>query len=457
MPSFSDLSPELTLGIIDALHSDTSNDAASAPLCPTPSQAMINLSCCCKDLRNLVAPKLYPKIRLQKNDKSGKSLLAIADSPWAGLVRELHFEGFTPFDDEWPDEFITLHDEDFPGSVSEVLSHLERFPKLDILTVRFRFGETSSKDETVIHVIFSDYYYIDPFHDHDQLRLLEKNIGWRALVARTYEAIAQNEQSSITTLKLFEVLPAGVSSWGTDAWARFLGGVKKFTISLRAYQHEWGGWCNTTPGYEAFINNLDQLFQHLTSVTDFCFIADRCVTSALADQDRAVIAFDVNHMPMLQRFELEYCFISKNLANFVCNHLQTLKQIRLTHCFSGYSDIDVDEHTTWATFLELLGNAIDSVEDAALEEFFISPATLGEEYCGVSNCVEIAGNDEEVELVRRTLAHDSRRRMFVYTWLDITGDWFSDEEQNLTAFLAGHDQIAFDRLMAAIKLRTQIR
>jgi hypothetical protein len=455
MPSLSDLSAELKLAIIEsleALQSDKNNFAPGTPLCRTPSRDMINLSCCCKTLRNLVAPKLYPSVRLQNSDKSGKSLLAVANSPWADLVHELHFEGFMTIAE---DRLTALTNKSFPASVNEVLSHLERFPKLDVLTVRFVFGETPWEDAAAISNYFFARHGSEPFQNGDHLEMMEGSSPLRALMARTYNAIAYNSQSSITTLELLEVLPAGVSSWTTDSWAEFLGTVKTFKLSLRAYTDGVASWCNTTHWYRSFVENLGLLFfEHLNSVRSFCLTADECAAPGLTGRNHAALPFNSDHMPLLQSFELKCCFISERLARFISSHGKALEQIRLTDCFSAAGDARATEHTTWAMFLDMLSNGIESIEDSALEQLSISPATLGEKYCAVSQGVEIEGSDDEVEVVRRTMEDDPRRRMFSYATIErIDGDWYADGSQSLAAFLAGQDQAAFDKVMAAINHR----
>jgi hypothetical protein len=206
--------------------------------------------------------------------------------------------------------------------------------------------------------------------------MMEGSSPLRALMARIYNAIACNSQSSVTTVELLEVLPAGVSSWTTDSWAEFLGTVKTFKLSLRAYTDGAGLWCNTTHWYRSFVQNLGLLFfEHLNSITSFRLTADECAAPGLAGRNHAALPFNSDHMPLLQSFELKCCFISERLARFISGHSKTLEQIRLTDCFSGAGDTRVAEHTIWAMFLDTLSNGIDSIENGALEELSISPAT----------------------------------------------------------------------------------
>jgi hypothetical protein len=145
MPSLIDLSAELKIMIVQSLDlpdlpARTGDDDfyTTIPFFRITSQDIINLGCCCKILREITATKLYSRLRLRNSDKSGQSILAVADSPWAHLVRELHFEGVTTVD-------AAPSDQNFPASVRKVLSDLKLFPKLDALSVRFMFGKHVKK------------------------------------------------------------------------------------------------------------------------------------------------------------------------------------------------------------------------------------------------------------------------------------------------------------------------
>lgn len=177
MPSLLDLSAELQLLIIEYLDTPTTLCVPPAAyFAPRTSRDIASLSSSCRTFRKLSAPTLFRNICLRNDDKSGKSLQAVGKSPWtAAFVRELNFEAQITLDEEW-EEANPLSEQDFPPSVEEVLSHLERFPRLELLSVQFKCGETEALDEDAVT---SNKYNIwidtpDPFRDFAALKLDEE-------------------------------------------------------------------------------------------------------------------------------------------------------------------------------------------------------------------------------------------------------------------------------------------
>jgi hypothetical protein len=147
MPSLLDLSAELQVAIIEHLDTPTTKcDPPAAYFVPRTSKDLASLSSCCRTFHGLVAPALLRNVLLRTDDKSGKSLQAVGKSPGtAGLVRELNFEARITVEEDY-DELMPLSEEDFPSSVEDVLSHLERFPNLEFLSVQFKLGEGESME-----------------------------------------------------------------------------------------------------------------------------------------------------------------------------------------------------------------------------------------------------------------------------------------------------------------------
>jgi hypothetical protein len=309
------------------------------------------------------------------------------------------------------------------------------------------------------------------FHNGAGLRYTEKNRrGWRALMAKTYDAVACNDQGSFTTLVLQEVLPVGVSWCTTKAWAKFLGGVKTFNLSPRIYNNTACWWCTRTSPYAspyvpsievALIEHVDILFRNLTSVTDFRFTADYC---AVGRNNYDCLALNANHMPLLQTLDLERCLIAEGLATFISSHSQTLRRIKLTDCFSGA--VCPDESTSaggdiaWADFFDILSDGFLSVEKATFVEFCISSTTLGDEHCitHIVDCKPVQVNTENFELAQRLLENEPHRRLFAHEYM--SSKYINSEhngDQDLNSLLQGRDQAAFDRLMAVTKRQVEIR
>jgi hypothetical protein len=460
MPSFLDLSAELQLLIIEYIDTPaTTCKAPAAYFTPRTSRDIANLSSCCQILRKLAAPTLYRCVRLRNDSESGESLKAVGNCQWAaGFVRELNFEGNTTIEDEW-EEPMPLSEEDFPSSVEEVLSHLERFPKLEVLTVQFKLGETEEEDEEGARTGFNTWFTgVDPFRNSEQLKRMEEKTEWRDLMARTYNAISGGERpSSLKTLELRNLLPSGVSSFLTENWQAFLGTLKTIRISLHSGDNGDCSKLNTAYGYIEFIEGFDVFLSHLANITEFRFAATRSGLPGLPGQNHAAIPLDAEHMPLLQVLELQLCFISERTAHFITSHITTLERISLEDCYSAATDDLADEHTTWAAFLTIIADSLETVQVSPLKEFFISPRILGGSirepghlYDDLES-VPIEGEDEKIKLARQLSETDPSRRPFDYARVDDKyGMLFEDEEQNLTAFLEGQDQAAYDRLMAIV-------
>jgi hypothetical protein len=467
MSSLLDLSAELQMLIIEYLDTPTTSCAPPAAyFAPRTSKDLVSLSSCCRTLHKLSAPILFRNICLRNDDKSGKSLQAAGKSPWpASLVRELNFEAQINLDEEW-DEPIPISDQDFPPSVEEVLSHLERFPRLEVLTVQFKCGETMQWDEEAVasnlHEIWIDTP--DPFRDTAALKLKEEKSDWKAMMARTYDAISNSERpSALTTLEMRNVVPSGVSSFTTEAWRTFLRTLAVFRLSLHGTTGELE--FNVADGYLGFIENLDLLFSQLTGVTEFRFAATESGMPGLSGHLHAVLPLDVVSMPMLEVFELRCCFISERTARFIAAHIPTLKRISLEDCYSAFNCDLAEEQTSWASFFNIIATSLEhslktAPEPPPLEDFFVSPRFLGSSlelggYEQPLGSVAINGDEQKIELAHSMAKTEPRRRPFNYAMLDMKYGFLSeDEEENLDAFLAGHDQAAFDRVMAIVGWRS---
>ncbi|KAM0702272.1 hypothetical protein Q7P35_011182 [Cladosporium inversicolor] len=457
MPSLLDLSTELQVATVEYLDTPASScDPPASYFVPRKSRDLANLGSSCRTFNKLAAPALYRNLCLRTNDKSGKSLQAIGNSPGtAGLVRELNFEAIITAEEGY-DELMPLSEEDFPSSVEEVLSHLERFPNLEFLSIHFKLGDTMQWDEMEAESSCELWQGLpDPYRDFDQLQRREERAEFRAIMARTYDAIAGSERpSALTTLELRNLLPAGVSSFNTAPWKAFLGTLK--TLRLSMHEHAGGGesCLSTAFGYTDFIQNLDLFFSQLASITEFRFAASYSGLPGLPGQHHAVFPLNVEDMPLLQVLELQCCFVSERTARFIASHVKTLKRVRLEDSYSAAEDYNAEEHTTWARFLNIIADSLEAAENPPLEEFSVTPHILvksrnmgGHEKFSVP----IKGDDTQIELAFSLSKTASHRRPFAYARIDDKYGFLSElENDNLAAFLLGHDQAAYDRVMAVV-------
>lgn len=459
MPSLLDLSAELQLLVIEYLDTpSTPCDPPAAYYAPKTSRNVASLSSCCRTLHRLAAATLYRNICLRNGEKSGNSLQAVAKSPWtADLVRELNFEAHIDLDEVREEQPNPLSSQALPSSVVQVLSHLDRFPRLETLTVQFKCGETEELDRDAVapHVYGIWSEPPDPFRNFAELKRNEQKSDWKAMMARTYDAISNSDRpSALTTLELRNVLPSGVSSFTTEAWRTFLRTLKVFRLSLHGTTEEF----NIADGYLGFIENLDLLFSQLASVTEFQFAATESGLPGVSGTLHAILPLNIKDMPMLQVFELRFCFISERTARAIAGHVKTLKRIALEDCYSAATCELAQEQTTWATFFNIIADSLEAIEDPPLEAFFVSPRILGigREPDGdyPPGSVPVEGDERQIELARSISRTEPHRRPFDYAGPDLKYGFLSaDEEQNLDAFLAGHDQIAYDRVMDIVGRR----
>lgn len=272
------------------------------------------------------------------------------------------------------------------------------------------------------------------------------------MMARTYDAISESKRfGALTTLELRNLLPSGVSSFTTEAWQVFLRSLKVFRLSLHGTEEEF----NVADGYLAFIENLDLLFSQLVGVTEFRFAATNGGMPGVTGHLHATFPLHVDDMPMLQVFELRFCFIGERTARFIAAHVKTLRRIALEDCYSAATCDLTEETTSWATFFDIIAGSLEAVEDPPLVEFFVSPRILGDslELGGYDQPPENVpmGDDQQMELAHSVLRTEPHRRPFDYIMLDTKyGFPSADEEENLVAFLDGHDQAAYDRIMAIV-------
>ena len=211
---------------------------------------------------------------------------------------------------------------------------------------------------------------------------------------------------------------------------------------------------STAEGYTDFIQNLDLLFSQLASVTEFRFAASYSGLPGLPGQHHAVFPLNIEDMPLLQVLELHCCFVSERTARFIASHVKTLKRVRLQDSYSAANDYNAEEHTTWTRFLNIIADALEAAESPPLEEFTVTPHILaksrnlgGHE----ESSVPIIGDDAQVELAFSMSSTEPRRRPFAYARIDDKYGFLSEmEDDNLTAFLLGHDQAAYDRVVAIV-------
>jgi len=158
----------------------------------------------------------------------------------------------------------------FPSNVRTILSNLRRFfPRLQSLRIKFK------------QIDWEDFWNDENFDYSDgetaeQISSAEDDRAWRALMAKTYKLLAQNQQPCIKALEIQALMPKEVSTFSNRAFYDFLGMLERFTLSIYG-NHNGARWnINTIHGHPAFLSKLDKIFfDHLQNVTYFDLKADR--------------------------------------------------------------------------------------------------------------------------------------------------------------------------------------
>ncbi|KAF2472374.1 uncharacterized protein BDR25DRAFT_302595 [Lindgomyces ingoldianus] len=427
MPSLLDLSAELKLTVVKHLGSERNND-------------ILSISRTCQVLRELVAPSLFKNIVLRNNEKSGNSVKEIRSGSYKDFVRAIHYEGMIRVLDGWTlhnadDQAEEPKEEHFPKCVEDILSNLSRFPKLEKLVVEFPCDDDD---------LARGFYNFDEEESYEQAVEVESEEAWRALMAKSYEAVGRNSQHSIKTLELRGLVARQASSWNGQGFRNFLGGMESFIISIKGGNNDVG-WCvNTLQGYLEFITHLgNHFFDHLTNVTSFSFTATDEGPPGLEGLRHVPLPLLAHHMPHLQTLELGWIFINPQLLEFINSHHETLISIRLEHTFSGASCRLAENGITWAEFF----NSIHRAGPSKLKRLEILPleSRLKEDE-------EDESMSPEAERVQSALDQNPEKRLFSYAGLSSKyGMLFEYEENNIEQFERGEDQRGYDRLMSLIK------
>jgi hypothetical protein len=428
MSSFTDLSAELKLSIIEFLGAEDNTN-------------LLNLSRTSKALRTLVAPCLFRSLLLRNGEKSGSSILAIAKSPHAEHVQQLKYRGTIamPLADmargSNDPEPAAPDPSDFPESVEDVLSHLARFPRLETLGVEFKWDPENEDDE---EAMIGGFYSFDDQENDEACAKAEDEYAWRALMARSYSAIARNAGTvpQLKSLELNNVVPKVVTVWKKPGFVELLGQLERFKITLRGGENGAGWHMNTLDGYLVFVESLGTLFfDHLRNVRIFGLAGTHEEPPGLEGMRHVELPLSSDKMPALRVLKFKECFIGPNMRDFICGHAATLESIELEDCASGLDSGSAENPISWAELFD----SISKAGCRQLKDFVIPPTEIFLEYSQPyvkERINELAGNT----------------RLFAYKALDGKyGFAMDNEDANFAAYERGEDPAAWDRLLAVIE------
>ena len=435
-----ELQAELQLKIIEELSKDEvrGDDAGKQDDRFKIHRDLMNWSCTSAYYRDSLAPYIFKTVILRNDEKSGCSLNALASSRHSECVKELHFVGSAPGDAKRGEEAFSDTVSILPNSVEVLLSGLQRFTCLETLSVEFAYH-------------FDDW---DQWEDgldlcaevetEEQVKAAEEEEAWRALMAKTYDALLRNQGIHFKTLDINQIVQKKVSTFNSKLFHDFLGHFEQFTLSIRGEDNGAGWKSNKSEEYHALISGFDKyFFDHLASVTTLIIKAPREGPLGLEGMNHARLALKKDQMPLLKAVHLEHVFICPELIDFLVGHSKTLERLSLNHCFGGVNGL-AENGIHWK---QLFDTVYDSNPEK-LRQIEILPIKLPLTDAEVWGAPETETKiSEEVREARQILETDSNRRVFAYTTLDDKyGMLFQDEEENLASFLRGEDQASYERL-----------
>jgi hypothetical protein len=434
--SLSSLAAELQLNIVKQL------DPISDSFIPGPSNDLLSLSRVCKALRNLVLPFLFRNVTLLNEERSASSVLTILRSPYKEHARHLRYVGNMAMPDGIHDEDI--HDplpEHFPQAAQQVLSSLADLPNLERVTVQFIGAKTGEEDEQNNNYAFD---LQEEYETDEEVLESEKTIAFRALMERSYRALSQNPPCTIKTLELKGVIAKKCSAWQLPEFQAVLQNLSAFAISLRGGDNGAGWQINKADSYLDFVAELHtHFFRYLSSVKHFRFAATNDGPPGMEDGiSCTALPLHREHMPQLQSLELEYTFISADLAAFITAHSSTLETVRLNHCYSGWGNEAV---ICWGDFF----GTIAAQRMSALKAFEVGASDLEK--------LEISEDKSDYYHNTATTSKELRekfsgRRMYDYKTLDDKyGMVFDSEETAWERFEQGGDHAGWEQLRRLIE------
>ena len=462
---FVDLSPELQLKITDELRHDINADEIQDDKEPDPYDSnaekpdekkerkerqsrgnrvhdLLNWSCTSRFFRNLLAPYIFESISLFNTDRSGSSIYALSRSEQNRHVKELIYVGRAPGDAHRDEKEYSDTEAILPRSVDSVLSNLGSFPNLENISVEFpyKFADYSEWDEGLD---------LCAEEEPDEAVVSEESkVAWRALMAKSWDALMQNKGKKYKCLQVRKLGPIKVSNFNHVDFHKFLGRFERFELSIYGEDNGAGWSINKVELYTVLMGKLGiYFFDHLTSVTELTIKAPEEGPLGLQGTSHAPLELRKGQMPALRTLFLEYILIGQELIDFLIDHVNTLESLSMLRCSADVNGL-AEDGIPWSHFF----NALINAEFERLCHFDLLsdkiPLTRAEKYGEEEDEVEVS---EQVKNVRQVLKDDENRRLFPYTTLcDKYGAIYQDDKQNLDAFERGEDQASYDRLIVII-------
>ncbi|KAK4621457.1 hypothetical protein CLAFUW4_06643 [Fulvia fulva] len=305
----SELPPELLLRITDCLN----------------ATELLPLSATNWSFRDCLVPVIFSTLRVTNRRDEAKVALDLAKKH-SQHITTLSFEGYaSPTENDratrgrsWgPKGTSTL-----PAATRNLLTGLH-LPKFRTARIRFAYDYASEDWAT------------DPstngrtagFHDFDasefdkQIAQQEPKWKWRALMAETWLALAQNKQ--IENFETIDLPPRGTTAFINPAFQDFLRRLKRVTLSIWGSSKGAGWRVQTFPGYIAFLSCMHNwFFKQLETTTTLALSASLDGLPGLTGTLLSGIALQRDALPLVSTLELSLTAINPNLIAFISGHAQ---------------------------------------------------------------------------------------------------------------------------------------
>ncbi|VUC29120.1 unnamed protein product [Clonostachys rosea] len=307
---------------------------------PTEIQSMIVNGCDRDDLQSLlltstrlkdvVERKLYEEITLDETESKGEAVMAIANSPRAGIVRTIIYAPHDPQPMESDDHDTEI---ELSEATAEVLRSLHKFPSLETLSFRCDIGGWDYDNWP--HGAY--HFWMESREMAEGALGAEAEEPCRKLLNGSLLALCESA-GAFKALELYNLPPIPTSEgsysvFRTDNWLDLVRGLKSFDLQLAGCDGQ--GALNMTCAHQEYIADfVDHTIKNLANVERLRLAG--APEGAIGHYDQQE-SFDwaALDLPHLNVFELEWSSFEEGLPRFLAKHAKrSLEEIHLRRCFT---------------------------------------------------------------------------------------------------------------------------
>ncbi|CAG9954529.1 unnamed protein product [Clonostachys rosea f. rosea IK726] len=281
-------------------------------------------------LKDVVERKLYEEITLDETESKGDAVMAIANSPRAGIVRTIIYAPHDPQSMASDDHDTEI---ELSEATAEVLRSLRKFPGLETFRFRCDFGGWDYNNWP--HGAF--HFWMHTREMAEGALAAESEEPCRRLLNGSLVALCESA-GAFKALELYNLPPiptqeGAYSVFRTDKWLALVRGLKSFDLQLAGC--EGGGALNMTCAHQEYIADfMDHTIRNLTSVERLRLAGEPEGTIGHYDEQES-FEWTVLDLPCLKEFELEWSSFESGLPQFLAKHAKrSLEEIHLRRCFT---------------------------------------------------------------------------------------------------------------------------